>query len=139
MLFILEYGMIYEDIILYGNEVWLNLKEENNVWGDISLIYLLIYNICLDEYKYEIKEFNCLIKGIDFLNVVENILERDKLKYYEDRFKLVLNIIMIENEDILVNILKERKLKKVKMLYKVLVCNKLKIKLELDEEKYKEN
>jgi hypothetical protein len=82
----------------------------------------------LDEYKYEIKDFNRLVKVFNFLNILENTLERDKAKHYENRFKLVANTIMMKNEDILKNILKQRRLKRAKMLHKALLRNYLKKK-----------
>jgi hypothetical protein len=139
MIFLLEYGMTTEEVISEGNSMWINSEDDYNVWGDISLTHLLTYNIKLDEYKYEIKDFNRLIKGFNFLNILENTLERDKVKHYQDRFKLIANTIMMKNEDILKNILKQRRLKRAKMLHKALLRNKLKTKEELEQEKEEEN
>lgn len=139
MIFLLEYGMTTEDIVSQGNDMWINSQEDYNVWGDISLTHLLTYNIKLDEYKYEIKDFNRLIKGFNFLNILQNTLEKDKAKHYEERFKRISNTIIMKNEDILKNLLKHRRLKRAKMLHKALIHNRLKSKAELEEEKEQEN
>ena len=138
VLFLLEYGLTTESLIDEGNKIFIeNSKQE--VWGDISLTHLLTYNKNIDEYNYEIKEFNRLIEGIDFLKVAENTLERDKVKDYFNKFKNVKERIISKNEDILQNILKKRRLTKAKMLHKALLRNKLKTPEELQEEKDEEN
>ena len=114
-----------------------NLIEE--VWGDISLAHLVTYNKDIDEYNYEIKEFNRLVEGIDFLKVAEHTLERDKKRDYFYKFKNVKERIISKNEEVLQNILKKRRLRKAKMLHKALLRNKLKTPLELEEEREEEN
>ena len=88
ILFLLEYGLSKEVLIEQGNKIFMdNEKNVWSVWSDISLPHLLTYNKNIDEYSYEIKEFNRLIEGIDFLKVAQHTLERDKMNYYYDRFK----------------------------------------------------
>jgi len=67
ILFLLEYGLSKEVLIEKGNKIFMdNEKDVWSVWSDISLPHLLTYNRNIDEYNYEIKEFNRLIQGIDF-------------------------------------------------------------------------
>jgi hypothetical protein len=146
MLFLLEFGMTAESIIEEGNKIYIDKIDEKithnveqEVWGDISLTHLLTYSEYLDEYKYEIKEFNRLIKGWDFLKIAENTLERDKIKYYYDKYKFVKDRIMYQNADAVEDMMEDRKLKKSKMLHKALLHYKLKTPKELEEEKEQEN
>jgi hypothetical protein len=143
MLFILEFGMttenLVEDIRDEGNKNWKGFHNINEVWGDISLAQLLTYSEYLDEYKYEIKEFNRLVGGVDFLKIAENTLERDKKKYYYDQYKAVKDRIFYKNEDILQEKIKRRQLQSAKMLHKALLRNKIKTAKELDEDQEQEN
>jgi hypothetical protein len=140
IMFLIEYGMTTEDAIIAGQDAWINVKEKDHfIWGDISLTHLLTFNKKLDEYKYEIKNFNRLMKGsTSFFGVAENTLERDKLKHYENRFKQVANAIMTENKDILENLLKQRRIIRAKMLHKALIRSNFKTKYERDQELAKE-
>jgi len=139
LLFILEFGMTEEDLI-EDKDMWINETEsKEDVWGDISLSQLLTYNEYLDEYKYEIKEFNRLIGGVDFLKIAEHTLERDKQKYYYDQYKIVKKRIVYQNEDMVKELLEERKLKKAKILHKALLRNKLKTPKEREQELEDEN
>ena len=138
ILFLLESGLTYETLMDDDNKILKdNLIEE--VWGDISLAHLVTYNKDIDEYNYEIKEFNRLVEGIDFLKVAEHTLERDKKRDYFHKFKNVKERIISKNEEVLQNILKKRRLRKAKMLHKALLRNKLKTPLELEEEQEEEN
>jgi len=143
ILFLLEYGLSKEVIIDKANKVFINNIEsrenETGIWSDISLAHALTYSKQKDEYNYEIKEFNRLIEGIDFLKVAEHTLDRDKMTYYFDKFKKIKENIVIKNEDILQNILKQRKLKKAEMLHKALLRNRLKTTEELEDEQEEEN
>ena len=139
LLFILEFGMTEEELI-EEKEAWINETQcKEDVWGDISLAQLLTYNEYLDEYKYEIKEFNRLIGGVDFLKIAENTLERDKQKYYYDQYKAVKARIVYKNENIIKELLEKRKLKKAKILHKALLRNKLKTPKEKEQELEDEN
>ena len=139
LVFILEFGMTEEELI-EEKDLWINeFKTKEDVWGDISLAHLLTYNEYLDEYKYEIKEFNRLIGGVDFLKIAENTLERDKQKYYYDQYKAVKTRIVYKNENIIKELLEKRKLKKAKILHKALLRNKLKTPKEKEQELEDEN
>ena len=139
LLFILEFGMTEEELI-EDKDLWINeFQSKEDVWGDISLAQLLTYNEYLDEYKYEIKEFNRLIGGVDFLKIAENTLERDKQKYYYDQYKAVKTRIVYKNENIIKELLEKRKLKKAKILHKALLRNKLKTPKEKEQELEDEN
>jgi hypothetical protein len=61
------------------------------------------------------------------------------MKDYFNKFKNVKERIISKNEDILQNILKQRRLRKAKMLHKALLRNKLKTPTELEEEREEEN
>jgi hypothetical protein len=138
VLFLSEFGLTNEVLINEGNKIFVeNLKQE--VWGDISLTHLLTYNKNIDEYNYEVKEFNRLVEGWDFLKVAEHTLERDKNRDYLAKFRNVKQNIILKNEDILENILKKRRLRKAKMLHKALLRNRLKSPFELEEEREEEN
>lgn len=138
IIFLLEYGMAKEDLISAGNVIWLEGDEKESIWADISLTHLLTFNKSLNEYKYEIKDFSRLMKGIDIFRVAENTLQRDKLRHYEDKFKQISNDILEANAGILESILEERRKIKAKMLHKALSRNRLKSRYELDEEVAKE-
>jgi len=138
ILFLSEFGLTNEVLIDEGNKKFVeNLKQD--VWGDISLTHLLTYNKDIDEYDYEVKEFNRLVEGWDFLKVAEHTLERDKHRDYLNKFRNVKQNIILKNEDILEDILNKRRLRKAKMLHKALLRNKLKTPFELEEEREEEN
>ena len=140
MIFLLEYGLTKETLIDQVNKVWIKENTSYETWGDISLTHLLTYDLDADEYKYEIKEFDRLMKTNRFLNLfMKSSLEKDKLDYYFKRFNLIKKTIMLKNENILKKLLKERRLKKAKMLHKALLRNKLKTTFELEIEKEEEN
>jgi hypothetical protein len=139
LLFLLEFGMT-EEALIEEKDIWIDeTHSKEDVWGDISLSQLLTYNEYLDEYKYEIKEFNRLIGGVDFLKIAEHTLERDKQKYYYDQYKMVKKRIVYKNEDIVKELLEERKLKKAKILHRALLRNKLKTPKEREQELEDEN
>jgi len=69
----------------------------------------------------------------------KNTLEKDKIDYYFKRFNLIKKTIILKNKNILETLLKERRLKKAKMLHKALLRNKLKTTSELEAEKEEEN
>jgi hypothetical protein len=61
------------------------------------------------------------------------------MRHYFNKFKNVKDRIFSKNENILQNILKQRKLQKAKMLHRALLRNKLKTQIELEEEQAEEN
>jgi len=61
------------------------------------------------------------------------------MRHYFNKFKNVKDRIILKNEDVLQNILKQRRLRKAKMLHKALLRNKLKTPAELEEEQEEEN
>ena len=134
IIFLLEYGMAKEDLISAGNVIWLEGDDDEGVWADISLTHLLTFNNKLNEYKYEIKDFSRLIKGLDILKISEHSFQREKVKHYEMKFKEISEEILLANENILQGILQERRKIRAKMLHKALARNRFKTKYELDEE-----
>lgn len=138
IIFLLEYGMAKEDLISAGNAIWLEGDDDEGVWADISLTHLLTFNNKLNEYKYEIKDFSRLIKGLDILKISEHSFQREKWKHYEMKFKEISEQILLENDYILKDILQERRKIRAKMLHKALARNRFKTKYELDEEAAKD-
>lgn len=138
IIFLLEYGLATEDIILAGNNFWNttdSISDYTFIWADISLTQLLTYNKEVDQLKYEIKNFNRLMKNSSIIpRVLDHTLERDKGNYYFHRFRAVAGELLKETEDIMANMLKERRTIRAKMLHRALVRNKLKTKFEKDQE-----
>lgn len=136
LVFILEHGLTREQFS--ENDLQM-LNDENFVWGDISLTHLLTYNKKLDQYKYEIREFDRLVEGLDKMYVKHDSKDFDKEKFYREQFDLVSRTLLKENEGILKDLLNKRRLKNAKMLHKALAKNKLKTYEELQEENEREN
>jgi hypothetical protein len=103
------------------------------------LAHIVSFDKNIDEYKYEIKEFDRLIEGIDILKVAAYTLERDKREHYFNKYLKLKDNLILKNKDILENILKKRRLRKAKMLHQALLRNKLKTPKELEEELEEEN
>jgi len=93
----------------------------------------------LDEYKYEIREFDRLIDGLDKMYVKPDSKSFDKEKFYRDKFNVVSRTLLKENEGILEDLLKKRRLKNAKMLHKALARNRLKTYEELKADTEREN
>lgn len=136
IIFLLEYDMSIEDVITAGDSVWNETLEDNNfIWSDISLTQLLTYNKEIDEFRYEIKNFNRLmIKPGVVPRVMQNTYDRDRTWHYFTRYRALSEAILKENEHIMKDMLKERRLIRAKMLHRALVRNKLKSKFEKDQE-----
>jgi hypothetical protein len=88
------------------------------------MTHLLTYNKALDEYQYEIREFDRLIKKKSFFRITENSLDKDKATHYRERYDLVRKNILIKNQKIIEKVLNKRKVKVAKLLDKALSRHK---------------
>ena len=107
VMFLLEFGLTYEEYDESGKETW----------ADIGMAHLLTYNSGLEELQYEIKAFSREIRTyLTILRYGERNYEEDKLKYFNTRSAWLSTYLMNKNEGLMQDVLQERRARSAKLL-----------------------